>query len=358
VDAPILDCVAIVGVGLIGGSVALGLKRRGLCRHLIGLDAQAGALTTALALGVIDEGQLEVGPWLRQADLVVLAVPVGLLSEVAGSLLPWLRSDALLTDVGSVKVPLSRSLSLEGFVPGHPLAGSERAGVEHARANLIENAIWVLTPTEETSLSALGRIRELVEALGASPVVMPPEAHDQLVATISHLPYLTALALTHMVARDERLALLAAGGFRDITRVASGDPVMSRDMVINNKQALRDALNRFQRELDRLNLQLDQPEVLLASARAGKATRDSLPVVRRSLLPALHDLIVAVEDRPGELGRITQLLGQTQINIKDIEMLAIRDQGGAIRLGLESPEQVALASATLAHAGYTTRSLS
>ncbi|WP_041230979.1 prephenate dehydrogenase [Deinococcus peraridilitoris] len=349
--------VLIAGVGLIGGSVALRVKNLLLADRVIGLDQNAQVLNNAIALGVIDEAQLDPGPWLEQVDLVVLAAPVSALPELGRRIARFTRKDALFTDVGSVKGPVSEQLQdLPNFVPGHPMAGSERAGVEHASGLLLQNAVWVLTPTENTPLPALGRIRGFVESLGAAPVVMPPHAHDQLVATISHLPYLTSLALTHMVARDERLALLAAGGFRDLTRVASGDPRMSRDMIVENRAALRDALSRFRRELDHLEAQLGAPEELLEAARESKRTRDSLPIVRRSLLPPRHDLLVAVEDKAGELGRITQIVGFAGINIKDIEVLAIREQGGSVRLGFEMPEEVEKARELLEREGYTTRS--
>ena len=348
----------VVGVGLIGGSVALGLRERGLYSRVIGLDASADTLEQALARGVIDEARPSAGPWLAEAGLVVLAVPVALLPSVAAEVAPHLAPGALVTDVGSVKAPVAHALEALGvrnFVPGHPMAGSERGGVANAQAALLENAAWVLTPTEQTPLTALSRMRALVEALGAAPVVMPPEAHDSLVATVSHLPYLASLALTHMVARDERLALLAAGGFRDLTRVASGDPRMSRDMVVENKLALREAIARFRRELDQLDAQLDEPDELLAAAGESKRTRDNLPIVRRSLLPPKHDLIVLVPDRPNQFGQITQALGGAGINIKDIEVLAVREQGGALRLGLESPEDVAGARALLERIGFETR---
>lgn len=349
--------ILIAGVGLIGGSVALRVKNLFLAERIIGLDHDTGVLNNAIALGVIDEAQLEVGPWLQEVDLVVLAAPVSALPDLGRTIARFTRKDALFTDVGSVKGPVTEALrELPNFVPGHPMAGSERAGVEHASGLLLQNAVWVLTPTEETPLPALGKIRAFVESLGAAPIVMPPAAHDQFVATISHLPYLTSLALTHMVARDERLALLAAGGFRDLTRVASGDPRMSRDMVVENRAALRDALARFRRELDHLDAQLDAPDDLLDAARESKRTRDSLPIVRRSLLPPRHDLLVAVEDKPGELGRITQIVGFAGINIKDIEVLAIREQGGSVRLGLELPEDVEKARELLEQEGYTTRS--
>lgn len=356
--SPVFGRAAIAGVGLIGGSVALGLRQRLLARHVIGYDASVEVLREAEALGVVDEVQTIPGEWLRGCDLVVLAAPMGTLAPLARALAPWLSPTALVTDVGSVKAGIAaelEALGVRGFVPGHPMAGSERGGVTHAHAGLLENAVWVLTPTDHTPLTALSRARALVEGLGAAPVVMPPDAHDALVATVSHLPYLVSLALTHMVARDERLSLLAAGGFRDLTRVASGDPRMSRDMVVENRAALKEALARFRRQLERLEADLEQPGELLMAASEGKRTRDSLPVVRRSLLPPKHDLVVAVPDRPNQIGVVTQALGAAGLNIKDIEVLAIREEGGALRLGLESAEDVRQAAALLRAAGFEVR---
>ncbi|WP_293914471.1 prephenate dehydrogenase [Deinococcus sp.] len=348
----------VVGVGLIGGSVALGLRDRLLAHRIIGLDASAQALEEALALGVIDEVRATPGEWLSAADLVILAVPVKALSPLARELAPYLPSSALVTDVGSVKSAIAaefEALGVRNFVPGHPMTGSERGGVANASAGLLENAIWVLTPTERTPLRALSRMRRLVEHLGAAAVVMPPDAHDNLVATISHLPYLASLALTHMVARDERLSLLAAGGFRDLTRVASGDPRMSRDMVVENKLALREAIQRFSRQLEHLADTLDDPEELLVSAVEGKRTRDNLPVVKRSLLPPKYDLVVAVPDKPNQIGAVSRILGEASINIKDIEVLAVREHGGALRLGLEEESDVQRAAELLGAEGYKTR---
>ena len=355
---PMFGVAVIAGVGLIGGSLALGLRQRGLVGHVIGYDASPEALQEALALGVIDEARASVGEWLRVAGLVVLAAPVKVLPALARELAPFIGTHTVVTDVGSVKASIAAELEALGvkqFVPGHPMAGSERGGVQNASAALLENAVWVLTPTETTPLTALSRVRRMVEALGAAPVVMPPDAHDQLVATISHLPYLASLALTHMVARDERLSLLAAGGFRDLTRVASGDPRMSRDMVVENRVALREAIGRFVRQLEHLSGTLDEPEELLAAATEGKRTRDSLPVVKRSLLPPRYDLVVATPDRPNQLGIITNALGLAGVNIKDIEVLSVREQGGALRLGLETQGDVTRAGELLRELGYETR---
>ena len=353
---PIFGTIVIAGVGLIGGSIGLGLRARFLAQKVIGFDRDPATLQAALGLGVIDEAQLDPGEWLRDAEMVILATPVGRIVSLAEKLFPFTGPQTIFTDVGSVKKPLADALAhLPHYVPGHPMAGSERAGVEHADAELLKNAVWVLTPTDLTPMATLSKVRRLVEALGATPVVMPPEAHDQLVATISHLPYFTALALTHMVARDERLGLLAAGGFRDLTRVASGNPRMSRDMVVHNKVALKEALGRFRRQLEHLENLLETGDELLEAAEEGKRTRDSIPVVRRALLPALQDLYVAVPDRPGMLGKVTQLAGDAGANIKDIEVLAVRDQGASVRLGLESRDDLEKARLALEGAGFITR---
>jgi prephenate dehydrogenase len=361
---PVFGKVVISGVGLIGGSVALGLRERFLAAEVIGFDAEPEALSNALGLGVIDAAKLEPGDWLRDADIVVFAAPVRALPGLVAAVAPFVGVETLLTDVGSVKTPLLETLStLPGdlrsrFVGGHPMAGSERGGVANANAGLLQNAIWVLTPGVETRAGAVSRVRLMVESLGAKAVVFDALAHDRLVATVSHLPYLSALALTRLIARHEDrdgLALLAAGGFRDLTRVASGDARMSRDMVVENRAALREALSRYRAELESLEAMLFAPEMLLEAALEGKRTRDSLPVVKRSLLPVLHDVIVGIPDKPGEFARVASLLAEASINIKDVEVLSMREDGGALRLGFALLEEATQARGVLEVAGYTAR---
>jgi prephenate dehydrogenase len=356
--APVVGTVVLAGVGLIGGSIGLGLQQRFLAAHVIGLDPDPTALDAARGLGVIDAARLAPGPFLAEADLVVLATPVRSLERLAFELAPHLRPDAVVTDVGSVKAPLVRALGDLRFVGGHPMAGSERGGVLHADAALLENAVWVLTPTAATDREALRLVDEVVRGLGARPIHIDPELHDTLVATVSHVPYLTALALTRVVGEaDERdlLALLAAGGFRDLTRVASGSPRMSRDMVVANRAAVRAAAAALTRQLEALLAMLDEPEALLAAAEEAKRLRDSLPVVRRTLLPARFELVVAVPDRPGELMRITSALGGAGVNIKDIEVLGVREAGGAVRLAFSDEEALTRGAEALRAAGYEAR---
>lgn len=356
--APLFDTVVIAGVGLIGGSVGLGIQQRFLAQRVIGLDRDPVTLDAARGLGVIDEAHLSPGPWLEQAELVVLATPVRSIVPLADSLRPWLSDRCIVTDVGSVKREAVEALHDLKFVGGHPMAGSERTGVLHADAGLLENAVWVLTPNDATDPGALARVQAFVEHLGSRTLTVAPDQHDRLVAAVSQLPYLAAVALTRLITdADDRdlMTLLAAGGFRDITRIASGSPTMSRDMVVSNRDAVRDALSMFRRQLSALDAILDDPEALLAAAETAKRSRDAIPVVRRSLLPARHEVVIAVPDRPGQLARITQSLGEADVNIKDIEVLSIRESGGAVRLAFDSEEQLARGTEALRAVGYEAR---
>ena len=362
---PLFGTVVIAGVGLIGGSVALGLRERFLATEIIGYDLEPSVLSEALGMGIIDRAELSLGTWLGTADLVILAVPVRVLPSLAQKIASFAGSQTILTDVGSVKGGLLEGLLelplalRQRFVAGHPMAGSEKNGVRHANAALLQNAIWVLTPSPDSSPSAIARVRLLVDSLGAKPVILEARDHDRLVAMVSHLPYLSALALTRLVARHEDrdgLALLAAGGFRDLTRVASGDPTMSRDMVVENKVALREALSRYRAELEALEAMLFAPEMLLDAALEGKRTRDSLPVVKRSLLPVLYDVVVALSDKPRQFAAVATLLGDADLNIKDVEILTNRDQGGSMRLGFASLEEAQSARVALEQAGFMARS--
>ncbi|NLG08843.1 MAG: prephenate dehydrogenase [Deinococcales bacterium] len=356
--APLVGTLVVAGVGLIGGSVALGARQRFLAERVIGLDRDPAVLDAARGLGAIDEAQLAPGPWLADADLVVLATPGHALVPTGLALKEHLREDAVVTDVGGVKAPVVAGLRELRFVGGHPMAGSERGGVLHAEAALLENAVWVLTPEAGTDPAALERVRGLVAALGARPIEVAPAQHDRLVATVSHLPYLASVALTALVAEGEESGLkmlLAAGGFRDLTRVASGDPLMSRDMVAGNRAAVKQALAGYRAQLERLERLLDDPEALLAAGERARLTRDSIPIVRRGLLPARFEVVIAVPDRPGELARITHALGEAGVNVKDIEVLGVREAGGAIRLAFEDADEQERGTAALRAAGYEAR---
>lgn len=356
--AALLNTVVIAGVGLIGGSIGLGIRQRFLANKVIGLDANPVSLETAKKLGVIDESYTSAGEWLSTADLVILATPVKTLVPLAKTIEPYLGKHTVVTDVGSVKQDIVHALSHLRFVGGHPMAGSEKFGVKHSSAALLENAVWVLTPAEHTDPAAVALVREFITHLGAKAIRVHPDQHDRLVAAVSHVPYLAAVALTQLVENDadrDLMMFLAAGGFRDITRIASGNPLMSRDMVVGNKEPVRESLKQLIAQLESLVALLDDADALLACAEGAKATRDSFPVVKRSLLPSRYELVVAMPDEPGHLGRITVALGEAEININDIEVLGIREAGGAVRLAVDSEPQHKRAMQILTHLGYEVR---
>ncbi len=358
---PLYGRVGVFGMGLLGGSVALGLRERFVAGEVHGFDPDPAALETALAMGAVDRVHTAVGDWVRQLDLGILAAPVMALDALARDVAPFAAPGSRWTDVGSVKAPVVAALAqrLPRFVGGHPMAGRETPGMQNAYAGLLQNAVWVLTPTDDTDGADVAAMRQLVEALGAWPLALPPDAHDRAVSRISHAPYLLAVALNLLIARDhdrERLLFLAAGGFRDLTRVASGAPRMSRDMVVENRAAIRDALRDLGAVLDELAADLDRPEALLAAAREAKRTRDALPVVKRTLLPRVFDVVVAIPDRPRALAELATVLADHGVNIRDIEVLKIRGAGGeAIRIGVTDADAQAQARTCLRAAGYRIR---
>lgn len=353
--------IGVFGMGLLGGSVALGLRERFLADLVHAYDPDPGALEAALAMGACDIVHTGIGPWVEDLAVGILAAPVRALEPLARQIAPFAAPTSRWLDIGSVKGPVVAALEplLPGFVGTHPMAGRETPGVQNAYAGLLQSAVWVLTPTATTDANALAAARELITGLGAFPVDIPPDTHDRLVARISHVPYLIATALNLWLDEDpdrERLLFLAAGGFRDLTRVASGSPAMSRDMVIENRGPVREALSDLARVLEGLAAALDDPEALLAQAERAKRTRDALPIVRRSLLPRVYDVVVAIPDRPMELANLLGALGRAEINVRDVEVLKIRETGGeAIRLGFGDAADQQRAREALGAAGYRIR---
>jgi prephenate dehydrogenase len=246
--------LAVVGVGLIGGSLALALKDAGAVGEVIGIGRGLKNLEKALELGVVDRFTRDPAQGVKEADLVFLATPVLTLNEIAASVVPHMKQGAVLTDGGSVKgtvVAAIEPILPAGihFVPGHPVAGTEKSGVEAAFATLYQGRRCILTPTEKTDPGALDMVRKVWEAAGSEVVVMDVEKHDRILAAISHLPHMVAYALVNAVGSydryEENILEYSAGGFRDFTRIASSDPTMWRDIALTNREALVEMMERF-----------------------------------------------------------------------------------------------------------------
>jgi prephenate dehydrogenase len=271
--------VAIVGVGLIGGSVGLAIRQRGLGRRVVGIGHRQASLDRALALGAVDEVTLDIAAGVASADLTLLATPVGVMVDLAEAAKSHVPRGSLVTDVGSTKAQLVRELEAVAgdrfhYVGSHPMAGSEKRGVEEASPGLFDGALCFVTPTSCTHPRALALVTELWQALGARVRVMDPGEHDRVVALASHLPHLVAAALVNATTPD---ALNCIGtGFRDTTRVASGDPRLWADVCLQNRERLLGALRSFGDQLRTLRDILGrgaEPE-LLAWLENAKAIRD------------------------------------------------------------------------------------
>lgn len=249
-----LKTIAVIGVGLIGGSFALAMRRAGAVTRVVGVDRDAQALERAAALGVIDTAADSASEAAAGADLVFVAVPVRAIGPVLHDVALGLGPDAVVTDAGSTKSDVVRIAAGElrermpRFVPGHPIAGRESSGVDAAVADLFRGARVVLTPDEATSPEAASLVRSCWEACGARVATMDAGAHDRIFASVSHLPHLLAFALvSEIVSRPDSAELLgfAAGGFRDFTRIAASSPEMWRDIALANREALLEELDRY-----------------------------------------------------------------------------------------------------------------
>ena len=287
-----LKSIAVIGVGLIGGSFAMAMRRAGLTASVVGCDRDPGALQRAAELGIIDRAADSVTDAVRGCDLVMVAVPVRAIGRVLHDVSLALDGDAVVTDAGSTKgevVRIARDELRERFprfVPGHPIAGRETSGVDAATVELFRGARVVLTPVAETSAQAISLVRGVWESMGARVSTTGAEEHDRIFAAVSHLPHLLSFALVNeIVSRGNATELLdfAGGGFRDFTRIAASSPEMWRDIVLQNREALLAELDRYGARLAVFRELIDKGEAaglerLMAEARA---TRLSLGSGRR-----------------------------------------------------------------------------
>ncbi len=308
----------VVGTGLIGGSLAWALRRRGW--HVTGQDAEASATDRALERGLIDEA----GAGL-DAEVAFVATPVAATASVAGSLLADARRERLIavSDVSGVKAPVVGALHDPRFIGGHPMAGSEQVGIDGADPELFVGATWVLTPTVETDPAAYSLLTAIVAELGADVLTLSPFDHDRLVAVVSHVPHLVAATLmnaaTEGAKSDGALLRLAAGGFRDMTRVAAGQPSIWPDICADNAQAILQGLDRIVDDLRALRAKIaskDRSGLLELLARASTARRELPAGAARP--DRLAELRVPVPDRYGVLAEFTGLASDLGINIYDL----------------------------------------
>ncbi|MDA8355196.1 MAG: prephenate dehydrogenase [Actinomycetota bacterium] len=344
--------VQLIGTGLIGGSLGLALRAAGT--HVTGSDAEPSRADEALQGGALDA----VGDDLS-ADAIIVATPVAAVAGIARAVLADSRRPpgVVVTDVSGVKGPVVAAVGHPRFVGGHPMAGSEQTSFAGADPELFSGASWVLTPTSGTDLSAFQQVSSLVTSLGADVVVLSPEDHDRMVSVVSHVPHLVAATLMNAATRDAEhdaaLLRLAAGGFRDMTRVAAGQPGIWPDVCAENAPAIVGTLDRILADLGILRQSLldgDRSRIL-AFLESASTARRALP--DRAFRPDhLSELRISVPDREGVLAELTALASDLGVNIYDIEIAhSAEGRRGVLLLLVASTQAAALRDAVVGH-GY------
>jgi prephenate dehydrogenase len=361
--------VSVVGVGLIGGSLALALKRGRPSLTIVGYD-RLPVLKKALKLGAVDEAATDLLSAVIQSDCLIFAVPISTTLEIVRRIGKFISPDTIVTDVCSTKVAVMAAVKRYFpkevlFVGGHPMAGSERGGIESADPLLFENAYYILSPPriarmEESKKSRLKALVGLIESTGARVVFVDPAVHDRVVASVSHVPQLLAVALMTVVSRGRGSPSLqlAAGGFRDLTRVASSPFEMWAEILHTNRKEVSRSLKKLLRKLETYRSIIDSKRIekLGGDFSSARKLRDSIPKDMKGFHHPLVDVFVSVEDKPGAMSKISTALYRHRINIKDIELLKVREgEMGTFRLSFETRKTANEAVNILQKAGYSAR---
>ncbi|MGH2707473.1 MAG: prephenate dehydrogenase/arogenate dehydrogenase family protein [Actinomycetota bacterium] len=357
--------LAILGTGLMGGSLGLACRKRGLVERVIGYDIQPDRLARAIERGAITEAAESPRSAVREATLTVIASPVGSIPGVFAEIAGQLPQDAIVTDVGSTKSRVVEDIQALApadvhFIGGHPIAGSEHEGIDAADADLYTGAFWILTPTRETDTAAYGRLVRFLARLDAHVLSLDPGRHDELVALTSHLPQLLSSTLmgfaADIAASEGGLPLVTAGGFRDMTRIAGSSPDLWVDIVRENRRAILELLNRFQGALATAGSYVEAEDWeglrrVLVGAREGRKNLPDKP----GLAPAcIVELKVVVLDHPGSLAAVTTTVGEAGVNIEDFYVVHSLEGGkGTIHLTLNGEPAARNAKEALEKKGFT-----
>jgi prephenate dehydrogenase len=354
--------IAVLGVGLIGGSIGLAARRR-LGAEVAGFDPDAETLERAVEVGALDRGAASLAEAVEGAVIVFCAAPVGELPALAAGALAASGKETAVTDVGSTKRALIAGLADSGdfdrFVGGHPIAGAETSGVENARGELLEGARWYLTPTEQTSGVLYDRVQRAIADLGARPQAIDPDSHDRLMATVSHLPHVLANVLVRQAAEtlteeSERMPEVGPS-FRDTTRVAGANPAIWADIFATNRDAVA-------REIEGAAERLREAAELIRSADGDAvaewhrgALEDRRRLVEAELVGGgLCELRVAVENRPGTVAEIALALGRAGVNIEDMALYPAADmRTGAVTLWVAGAEEAGRAAEIVRELGHS-----
>lgn len=343
--------IGIIGLGLLGGSLAKAFKKANAENsYIIAADTSLSTLEKARKEGTIDHCASGIDASFSSCAVIFVCTPVAYIPTVVRKLIPYISKDCIITDVGSTKYEIIQEVqkvldekkSPTYFIGGHPMAGSEESGYDFSKGHLFQNAYYIITPAGDTPDFIVFILKKLVERIGAIPMIISPSYHDFATASISHVPHVIAAGLVHLIKDSDGeknlLHTLAAGGFKDITRIASSNPDLWRDICVSNKSQILKMLNRYIAILKEASnaIENNEDEWILNYFKEAKGYRDTFPSNSLGLLPKTYILFVDVQDNPGMIAKIATLLSDNDINIKNIGIVNHREfQGGVLQIVFE-----------------------
>lgn len=341
--------IGFIGFGLIGGSIARGLKRQNKELKIMAYMRTRSKLEQAKADGIVDVILDGVCESLRECDIIFLCTPVEYNAQYLAQISPYLKEGAFITDVGSTKTGIHEEVIRQGledrFIGGHPMAGSEKTGYENASDHLLENAYYIITKTAKAPDSLKERLWEVALALGAIPMELDYREHDRVVAAVSHLPHLIASSLVNLVRDSDNEAgvmrQIAAGGFKDITRIASASPEMWQQICLTNRQPIVSILTQYIDSLREILSQVEKgdPEALYRLFEDSRRYRNSLPEKAKGSVDPDYSFTVDIVDEPGAISTLSVILAAKGISIKNIGINHNREHGeGALRINFYEKE--------------------
>ncbi len=352
-----------IGLGLIGGSIARALRQFHPQCRLIAYDINPNTLEAAVKDGVLNAALPEIGSEFSPCDYIFLCAPVAENDKNLKRIREIISPSCLLTDVGSVKTDIHTNIKkagLEGqFIGGHPMAGSERTGYLNSKALLLENAYYILTPCEGIAQSAIDSFKELISSLGAIPLVLTCEQHDYVTAAVSHLPHVVAASLVNLIrdsdSKDGIMKMIAAGGFKDITRIASSSPVMWQQICLTNRENILSLLDSYILSLKQIREQIGEAnkDTLYQFFDEARSYRDSFIDSSSGPIKKSYSINIEIADEPGALAAIATILALNQISIKNIGISHNREQEyGVLRVEFYQETSIEKASQILKAKGY------
>ena len=353
-----------IGLGLIGGSIARAIKSFSPESRIIAYTPHRSTVDAAHADGIVDQPLYEIGEAFKDCDYIFLCAPVEINNENLELLLPYIGENTTITDIGSVKTSIHnkvKELGLESrFIGGHPMAGTERIGYANSKARLLENAYYILTKTEHTDEKRLSDYVELVKNIGALPLVVPFLQHDFITAAISHVPHVISASLVNLVkdsdSEDQLMKTIAAGGFKDITRISSSSPVMWDQICMTNSFNISELLGRYIDSLCDIKLAIDEhnEKKVLDFFSTAREYRKSFVDAGSGPIKKTYTIHVEIDDKPGNLARVATLLSDNLINIKNIGIVHNREyERGTLRIELHDQAGLDKSKDILQSEGYS-----